>query len=133
MKRIFYIFLFFIVTLSGIKVYSGTLPGRVTVVIDYGGGKHTDNVEVAWSNDMTALEALARAAEIKTHPVGSFVFVTSINGIEGKRGDMAWYYKINGKSPGKLAINRKISKGDVIQWRYTKDVCSPKVDGSKDA
>lgn len=86
---------------------------------------------VDWQKGMTALEALQRAAQVKTHPVGAFVFVTSINQLEAKRGDMAWYYKINGKSPSQLAIRQTVKPGDTITWRYVKDVCSCKVDGCK--
>ena len=57
-------------------------------------------------------------------------FVTSINGVAGVRGEMAWYYMVNGEKP-KLAIQQPVKAGDKISWRYVKDICSCTVDGSK--
>lgn len=102
----------------------------LTVEINYGDQKPAETIQVECTRNMTALEALLRAAEVKTQPVANFVFVVSINGVEGIRGDKGWYYTVNGNAP-KLAIQQPVSAGDVIRWRYVKDECSPTVDGGK--
>lgn len=99
----------------------------VTVEINYGEQKETETIQVECPESMTALEALQHAANVQTHPVANFVFVVGINGLEGVRGQMAWYYTVNGEKP-KLAINQTVKAGDTISWRYVKDVCSCTVD-----
>lgn len=101
----------------------------VTVELNYGSGKEIRSVEVTYKDKMTALDALMHAAEITTHPLKEYVFVSAIDGVKSKRGKMAWYYKINGKSTHKLAIEKEIKAGDKISWLYIKDVCSATVDG----
>ncbi len=102
----------------------------ITVEINYGDQKALETVQVACEAQMTALEALQHAADVITHPVNEYVFVTSINGVAGVRGEMAWYYMVNGEKP-KLAIQQPVKAGDKISWRYVKDICSCTVDGSK--
>lgn len=99
----------------------------VTVEINYGELKAAETILVECPETMTALEALQHAANVQTHPVANFVFVVGINGVEGIRGDMAWYYTVNGEKPT-LAINQTVKPGDTISWRYVKDVCSCTVD-----
>lgn len=99
----------------------------VTVEINYGEQKAPETIRIECSRPMTALEALQHAARVKTHPVANYVFVTSINGVEAARGEMAWYYAVNGKKP-KVAINQPVKGGDTISWRFVKDVCSCTVD-----
>lgn len=103
----------------------------IVVEIVSGNGHETRRAEVAYSKTITALEALLRVAEVKTHPLGSYVFVTEIDNIKAERGKMAWYYKINGKSPKRLAISQTVNSGDTISWRFVKDVCSEKADEFK--
>lgn len=103
---------------------------KVVVEIDYGDVRSSRTVKVPWVEDRTALELLQAVAEVKTHPVGQYVFVTAIDGVEGKRGEMAWYYTVDDKSPGKLAYSKVLDGTErVIKWTYKKDVCSWKVDG----
>lgn len=104
---------------------------QVIVEIDFGGKQDNQQIAVAWEKGITALEALQKAADVKTHPVAQYVFVTTIGSVEAKRGDMAWYYRINGQTPKKLAISQALASGDTISWRYVKDVCSGKVDVCK--
>ncbi|WP_163715522.1 DUF4430 domain-containing protein [Mangrovibacterium lignilyticum] len=99
----------------------------ITVEINYGEQQKTETIQVECTKAMTALEALQHAANVKTHPVANYVFVTGINGVEGVRGDKAWYYTVNGEKP-KLAISQTVKAGDTISWRYVKDVCSCTVD-----
>lgn len=103
---------------------------NIVVEIDYGGVRPSRTVEVSWLKGRTVLEVLQTVAEVKTHPVGQYVFVVSIDGVEGKRGQMAWYYTVNGKSADKLAyLNVIDDNASHVKWMYKKDVCSGKVDG----
>lgn len=102
---------------------------NVIVEIDYGGLRPSRTVEVPWVKDRTALEVLQTVAKVETHPVGQYVFVISIDDVEGKRGEMAWYYTVNGKSADKLAYSNTVNDACQIRWVYKKDVCSKKVDG----
>ena len=101
---------------------------KMKVGIDYGGTYETREAETEWTNGVTALEALKSVAQVETHQVKDYIFVTSIDGVKGKRGDKAWYYEINGKRADKLAFRRVLNKNDSTKWLYKKDVCSPKVD-----
>ena len=100
----------------------------VNVGIDYGNARQSRGAEAQWHEGVTALEVLQSIAQVETHQVGKYVFVTSIDGVKGKRGDKAWYYEINGKRADKLAVKRVLNKDENTRWIYTKDVCSPKVD-----
>lgn len=101
---------------------------EVTVKINYGEGKTAESVKVEWHKGMTAMDALQKCATIETYPAKGYVFVSSINGIRNVLGDNAWYYKVNGSGPGKTSFRLIIKSGDTIEWNYTKDVCSQKVD-----
>ncbi len=100
----------------------------ITIEVNYGDEKETKTKKIEWKEGMTALEALQYSSTVTSHPVSIFVFVTSIDGVVGKRGKTAWYYKINRESAEELAINTKIKAGDVITWIYKKDICSGTVD-----
>jgi len=113
--------------LMGLTSVAGNNNDKVTVEINYGEQKPAETIQVECSGEMTALEALQHAANVQTHPVNEFVFVVGINGVEGVRGEMAWYYTVNGEKPT-LAIRQQVKAGDTISWRYVKDVCSCTVD-----
>lgn len=102
----------------------------IVVEIDYGDVRSSRTVEVPRVEGRTVLEILQTVAAVETHPVGKNVFVVSIDGVEGKRGEMAWYYLADGESADKLAYS-EVPDDNVaqIKWVYKKDVCSVKVDG----
>ncbi len=100
----------------------------VTVEIDYGQGKNPRKINVTGNSDLTALKALQYVANVETQPREGYVFVTAIDNVNGKRGEMGWYYKINNQPAKKLAIDNKLKNGDIITWTYKEDVCSEKVD-----
>ena len=101
---------------------------KIAVEINYGDARLSRTIETSWMKGRTALEVLLSVAEVKTHPVNEHVFVTSIDGVEGKRGDMAWYYTVNGKPAKKLAYSYILTDANSMKWEYRKDVCSKKVD-----
>ncbi|MFC1467516.1 DUF4430 domain-containing protein [Verrucomicrobiota bacterium] len=105
----------------------------IALKIDYGTQQPARSVQVPFKAGQTALEILQRAATVETHPVGKYVFVSGIDDVKGKRGDMAWYYRINGQPAKKLAFFNIINKPCHITWIYTKDRCSATVDGRQPA
>lgn len=124
---VFFLCVFSTVALAGQQSAAGE---NITVEIDYGNIRPSRTVVVPWAKDRTILEVLQTIAEVKTHPVDKYVFVVSIDGVEGKRGEMAWYYTINGKSADKLAYSNVLNNSvNHIKWVYKKDICSKKVDG----
>ena len=100
---------------------------KVAVAIDYGGVKPNATYEVLWEENMTALTALQSCAEVTTHPVGDYIFVSAINDVEASIGVKAWYYRINGKSANVLAFRYFVKPGEQITWIYKKDECSGKI------
>lgn len=110
------------------KPCSSKSATTVSVNINYGETKASRTIELPLQSGETALEILQRAATVETHPVGKHVFVTAIDGVKGERGVTAWYYKVNGESPKKLAISNVINGSCTIEWLYQKDRCSATVD-----
>lgn len=107
-------------------------PKNIIVEINYGDAQPARTVETPLAEDRSILEILQAVAVVETHPVGGYVFVTSIDGVKGRRGEMAWYYAVDGKSADKLAYsNIPDSNVRYIQWTYKKDTCSEKADGKK--
>ncbi|WP_319499465.1 DUF4430 domain-containing protein [uncultured Draconibacterium sp.] len=102
---------------------------KVTVEIDFGAGNHPKlKIETNWKEGLSALEALQFVAEVKTHPVGQYVFVDEIDGVKGEPNQSVWYYKINDVPAKKIAIDQPLENGDKITWIYKQDVCSPDKD-----
>ena len=102
---------------------------KIVVEIDYGNLRPPRTAEVSSVKGKTVLEVLQTVAIVETHPVGMYVFVTSIDGVEGKRGETAWYYTVDDKSPGELAYSKVLNGRERVKWVYKKDVCSWKIDG----
>ena len=97
---------------------------RATVVVDYGEEKNMKQIGIQIPHQITALEALQYVSTVETHPVGKYVFVSSIDSVKTEIGINAWYYKVNGESPGVLAINNMLHDEDTVKWIYKTDVCS---------
>ncbi|MFN3531364.1 MAG: DUF4430 domain-containing protein [Candidatus Brocadia sp.] len=114
----------------GIFVIFAFLPAAygasqgITVEINYGGVQQNREVEITWKQGITALEALQSVAKIETWKAGEHLLVTSIDGVEGKKGDKAWYYDINGKRATSFANKCILNEDDHMRWTYTRDVCS---------
>jgi hypothetical protein len=134
MKAKIYILFFLLLVMPAVS-FGGSKKAQsekkeITVEIDYGKAQAPKTVKVASFSGIAVLGALQEAAETETHPVGSYVFVTAIDQVKGERGKMAWYYRINGQAPKKLALYQTLKPGDTVSWRYVEDVCSWKVDNS---
>ncbi len=102
---------------------------KIVVEFDYGNVRPFRIAEVSSVKGKTVLEVLQTVATVETHPVGQYVFVTSIDGVKGKRGEMAWYYTVDDKTPAELAYSKVLDGTERVKWAYKKDVCSWKVDG----
>ncbi|WP_163323299.1 DUF4430 domain-containing protein [Draconibacterium mangrovi] len=112
----------------GLSAFAGN-GEKVTVEIDFGSLKHPKlKIETNWKEGLSALEALQFVAEVKTHPVGQYVFVDEIDGVKGVPNQSVWYYKINGEPAKKIATDQPLKNGDIITWIYKQDVCSSKED-----
>jgi hypothetical protein len=99
--------------LAGCGGHSG---GRATLWVTRDEGR-TVLVDEQVPAGETALQALDRAADIKTRYGGKFV--QSVNGIEGsiaKRHD--WFYFVNGIEAGRGAQEYRLHSGDVLWWDY---------------
>ncbi len=53
--------------------------------------------------------------------IGMGKFIEELNGIRGN-GDKFWIYYVNGKKAKIGVSNYKISPGDVVSWKYEKDM-----------
>lgn len=103
-----------------------TTGENIVVEINYGDIRPSQTFETPRVEDRTVLEVLQTVATVETHPVGQYVMVTSIDGVEGKRGEMAWYYTIDNESADKIAYSKTANDAKHIKWEYKKDVCSKK-------
>lgn len=125
------VFLGALLTASFVWADRGTgNSSKIQVEIDYGSLRPSRAVEATWKEGRTALAVLQSVATVETHPVGSYVFVTSIDGVSAKRGETAWYYTLNDKPTGELAYTKVPAAGERVKWVHKKDVCSWKVDGT---
>lgn len=117
---------FFVLVLAFISlVGQAKEPKKVAIEITYEDESHPPlKIETDWREGLSALEALQFVAEVKTHPLGEYVFVSAINGVEGAPNKSVWYYRINGVPATKIAINQPLKNGDVLTWIYKSDVCS---------
>lgn len=102
---------------------------QIVVEIDYGNVRPAHTVEVLLTENQTVLALLQKVAVVETQPADGFVLVTAIDGVVGKRGEMAWYYFIDGKSADESAYTKVLHHEKHIKWMYKKDTCSWRVDG----
>ncbi len=116
---------------SGVLNRHGYSEGcKVIMEIDYAGRLPIRRTEITLPKGTSVLAALQAVADVKTHHLGRYVFVVSIDGVEGRRGETAWYYTIDGKDPGELAYSKIIDRAAQVRWSYQKDACSGKVDNN---
>ena len=101
---------------------------NIAVEINYGEARPARTVEAVWSKGDTVLDILQSMAKVETEPVAGHLFVVSIDEVEGKRGERAWYYTLDGQKAKKLASLQSPAGIKQITWSYQQDVCSPTVD-----
>ncbi|WP_345974466.1 DUF4430 domain-containing protein [Sulfurimonas sp. HSL3-7] len=95
----------------------------ITVEIDYGGLRPARSVKTSYVEGMSALQLLQQVAEVKTHKVGAFVFVRSIDKIKSERGKMGWFYSIDGVAAKTLAKSRLLENAKEMKWSYQVEAC----------
>lgn len=90
--------------------------GTATVWITRDGGAHL-LLNRRVPAGLTAMQALDRAADIKTRYAGRFV--QSINGIDGSVGARRdWFYFVNGYEGDRSAAEYQLRDGDVEWWDF---------------
>lgn len=111
----------------------GGVPGRATLIVDFGGASPAEGPEGAvWNfRDLevkrgeTVFTLLLKAAElhnftVKYHREGYGIFVDEIAGVRGG-GKSWWVYYVNGAF-GEVASDRKVVKdGDEVLWTYSEN------------
>jgi hypothetical protein len=95
----------------------------VTVTIDYGGARPVRSVTTAYRPGINALQLLQQVAAVKTYRLGEHTFIRSIDGLEGKRGEMGWFYSVDGVSAKRVAGKRILTDAERMTWRYKVAAC----------
>jgi hypothetical protein len=90
--------------------------GKATLWITRDAGAHVLLVRQVPAG-LTAMQALDRAADLKTRYAGRFV--QAINGIEGSLNERRdWFYFINGIQADRSAAEYRLHRGDIEWWDY---------------
>jgi hypothetical protein len=100
---------------------------QVTLAINYGKTKPSRTVITPLIKGQTVLALLEAVAEVETYTVEPYILVTSIDGVKGTRGEMAWYYKIDGAYADQLASTKTLEGEAYIEWIYQTDTCSDSI------
>ena len=94
----------------------GESGGKSTLWITRDAGAHVLLV-LEVPAGLTAMQALDRAADVKTRYAGRFV--QAINGIEGSLNEQRdWFYFINGIQADRSAAEYRLHRGDIEWWDY---------------
>jgi hypothetical protein len=94
----------------------GESGGKSTLWITRDAGAHVLLVREVPAG-LTAMQALDRAADVKTRYAGRFV--QAINGIEGSVNEQRdWFYFINGIQADRSAAEYRLHRGDIEWWDY---------------
>ena len=102
---------------------SDTSPKPITVTIDYGGERPARTVTTTYLPGVTALQLLQQVAQVKTYRLGEYLFIRSIDGVAGKRGEMGWFYSVDGVSSKSVAGRRILTDAERMTWRYKVAAC----------
>jgi hypothetical protein len=95
----------------------------ITVTIDYGGQRPARSVTTRYLPGINAMQLLQQVAEVRTYRLGEHTFIRSIDGLEGKRGEMGWFYSIDGVSAKRVAGKRVLTDAERMTWRYKVAAC----------
>lgn len=94
---------------------------KVTLGIDFGGGRLKNFDAGAWHDGITVAELMKRAPglNIVQRGSGESAFLTSIDGVENQ-GDAGhnWTYAVNGKSADRSFEVYKLQPGDQVLWTF---------------
>lgn len=106
---------------------NGADEKKVTVEIHYGEAQSSRMVTAPLIEGQTVLALLETVADVETYTVEPYILVTSIDGVKGVRGEMAWYYKIDGIYADQLASTKTLEDETHIEWLYQTDTCSDSI------
>jgi len=95
----------------------------IDIEIMYGGQKEPIIVKTTYKNGDTALDALSKAAKVKTKKVNDFLFVTSVDDVASSPNKMGWFYSVDGKSTEKIASTNKLVNAKSMRWEFRADNC----------
>ena len=100
---------------------------QVTVEIHYGNIQPPRMITAPLNKGQTVLALLETVADVETYTVEPYILVTSIDGVKGVHGKMAWYYKIDGIYADQLASTKTLEDEVHIEWLYQTDTCSDSI------
>ncbi len=107
-------------------------PGKahrqvVQIVIDYGNGVRKHYTRIGWRHEMTVLDAMNRAKELRpglafgSPGSGPTAIITQIDGIRnegGGSGKRNWLYWVNDGFADAGIGAKRLDVGDVVIWRF---------------
>lgn len=95
-------------------------PGKkgISVSVDYGVTHPYLFTTIAWTEGLTALQAIQKVAEVQTSGEGKNEAVESINGVVKKPGSMDWVFDVNDVPTGNPPGSSLLQPGDVLRWIY---------------
>ena len=99
------------------------LTHPMTITIDYGDQRPSRSVTTDAAPDATALEVLRQVADLKMRDVGTFRFVTSIDGVKSIPGKMGWFYALDGIKAKELASTGRVGEARTMSWSYRVEAC----------
>jgi len=111
------------VTLFASEPQVSSAKKSIRIEIDYGGLRPPRIITTDYTVGTSALKLLQQVAEVRTYELGSFVFVKSIDRIESKRGEMGWFYSIDGVSAKRLASSYLLNDAEEMRWSYRVEAC----------
>ena len=97
---------------------------RVRLVIDYGDGVQKHFTQLAWSDQMTVLDALTAASrhprgiKFKTRGKAATTFVTKIDDLENEGRQRNWVYSVNRELADRSCGVYTLKPGDAILWKF---------------
>ena len=106
---------------------NGAGEKQVTVEIYYGNIQPPRMITAPLNKGQTVLALLETVADVETYTVEPYILVTSIDGVKGVHGKMAWYYKIDGIYADQLASTKTLEDEVHIEWLYQTDTCSDSI------
>ena len=103
-----------------------SLPGRVSIMVDFGDGRVSTYTDLDLIQNETAFELTERIAEVNNigfdfkEYSGLGILVAQIGDKTNGENDMYWQYWVNNKSPEIGAGEYLVEAGDAIMWKFLK-------------
>jgi hypothetical protein len=94
---------------------------KVSLTIDYSGGRRTAFSAIEWHDGMTVADLMAAWTniEVKQQGSGEAAFVTAIENVENQGADgKNWIYSVNGQVADRSFAIYKLKDGDHVLWTF---------------